>query len=145
MSLSQLWWNTGQQKSLPSLSKSQLWQRNKNTGRRGEFGYGLAAWRPERLTYYWCDSPGVPWISTLKSNKGEKSQRIRWSDSVLPDISFLYFLLPFSSRLKIKLPAVRVKAERQASLWRAVPTASSHVRVPFIRMVTELGRMPGRI
>lgn len=47
-----------------------------------------------------CESLSMPRISTLKSNKGERSQRIRGSDSVLPDISFYISPCPFQVSLK---------------------------------------------
>ena len=131
---------------MPAFSNSQLRPRKMRIiGGRGEFGHGLAAQRPQRLTCCWCDSASMPRImlSTLKCNKGEKSQRIRWSDSVLPDIYFLYLLLPFSSQLKIKLPTVRVTTERQASLRTAV-THPPSLECPSSGWSLSLGECQGR-
>lgn len=60
------------------------------------------------------------WLSQCSKSEG-KSTRIKWSDSVLLDRGFFLECLPFSSRCKIKLPAVRVRVERRASLLSTRP------------------------
>lgn len=84
---------------LTSFSKGEL---RRSVG-GSERIYGRAAWKAQRLTCHWCDSPCMPRIKILKSNKtrerGKKGKRIRWSDSALPDISFLYATALFKSAL----------------------------------------------
>lgn len=79
-------------------------------GEGGTLWYGVVAWRAQRseLRRCGCDSASVPRIR----------ERARELNEVTQSCLTAFFLecLPFSSQRTIKLPAVKVSVERQASL-----------------------------
>lgn len=93
-----------------NLHQKHKWEQE---GKGGTLWYGVVALRAQRSALCGCDSASVPRMRERARELNEVTQFCL--------TGFFLECLPFSSRRKIKLPAVKVRVERQASLLSARP------------------------